>query len=167
MEFEKDLILTCDAGTTGLKCSLFNARGEAVCTVRRAYGTDYPRPNWAQQDPDVILENVYSGIRELLEQVSARRVACVGLSGHMNGCIPVDDQGRALLPNIIHADAARKNRCRPSPRSLTRASFTASPETAWTRTTRCPSTSGSRKTSPMCTKDALVAQHQGLHLRAI
>lgn len=105
MEFEKDLILTCDAGTTGLKCSLFNARGEAVCTVRRAYGTDYPRPNWAQQDPDVILENVYSGIRELLEQVSARRVACVGLSGHMNGCIPVDDQGRALLPNIIHADA--------------------------------------------------------------
>ena len=42
MEQEKDLILTCDAGTTGLKCSLFNAQGEAVRTVRRAYGTEYP-----------------------------------------------------------------------------------------------------------------------------
>ena len=105
MEQEKDLILTCDAGTTGLKCSLFNAQGEAVRTVRRAYDTQFPRHNWAQQDPDVILENVYSGIRELLEQISARRVACVGLSGHMNGCIPVDEEGRALSSNIIHADA--------------------------------------------------------------
>ena len=47
MEQVKDLILTCDAGTTGLKCSLFNARGEAVRTVRRAYGTEYPHHNWA------------------------------------------------------------------------------------------------------------------------
>lgn len=105
MEQERDLILTCDAGTTGLKCSLFNTQGEAVRTVRRAYGTEYPQHNWAQQDCDVILENVYSGIRELLEQVSARRVACVGLSGHMNGCLPVDADGRALMPNIIHADS--------------------------------------------------------------
>ena len=105
MEQERDLILTCDAGTTGLKCSLFNTQGEAVRTVRRAYGTEYPHHNWAQQDCDVILENVYSGIRELLEQVSARRVACVGLSGHMNGCLPVDADGRALMPNIIHADS--------------------------------------------------------------
>ena len=105
MEQERDLILTCDAGTTGLKCGLFNARGEAVRTVRRAYGTQYPHHNWAQQDCDVILENVYSGIRELLEQVSARRVACVGLSGHMNGCLPVDAEGRALAPNIIHSDS--------------------------------------------------------------
>ena len=105
MEQERDLILTCDAGTTGLKCGLFNARGEVVRTVRRAYGTEYPRHNWAQQDPDAILECLYSGVRELLEQVSARRVACVGLSGHMNGCIPVDAQGNALAPNIIHADS--------------------------------------------------------------
>ena len=27
---EKDLILTCDTGTTGCKCTLFNARGEII-----------------------------------------------------------------------------------------------------------------------------------------
>lgn len=105
MDLERDLILTLDAGTTGLKCNIFNARGEALCTVRRSYGTNYPRHNWAEQHPDIIMDAVFGGIRELLEQVSARRIACVGLSGTMNGCIPVDVSGKCLHPNIIHADS--------------------------------------------------------------
>lgn len=39
---EKNLILTCDAGTTGCKCTIFSARGEALCSVRRGYETKYP-----------------------------------------------------------------------------------------------------------------------------
>ena len=102
---EKNLILTCDAGTTGCKCSVFNLRGEALCSVRRDYPTLYPRPNWSEQEPDRILDAVYDGIRELLQQVSPQRIACVGLSGSMNGCIPVDAEGNALHPNIIHSDS--------------------------------------------------------------
>ena len=62
---EKDLILTCDAGTTGCKCSLIDARGVALVSVRRSYDTAYPQPNWAEQNPDVIINAVYDGIREL------------------------------------------------------------------------------------------------------
>ena len=102
---EKDLILTCDAGTTGCKCSVFNARGEALFSVRRDYPTMYPRPNWAEQDPDLILDAVFDGIRELLLQVSPQRIACVGMCGTMNGCIPVDENGNVLHPNIIHSDS--------------------------------------------------------------
>ena len=102
---EKDLLLTCDAGTTGCKCTIFDAKGEALFSVRRSYGTNYPQPNWSEQDPDLILNAVYDGVRELLQQVSAQRIACVGLSGTMNGCIPVDENGRALHPNIIHSDS--------------------------------------------------------------
>lgn len=102
---DKDLILTCDTGTTGCKCTLFNARGEALSAVRRNYPTQYPHPNWAEQDPDVILSAMLDGIRELLMQVSPQRIACVGLSGTMNGCIPVDEAGKALYPNIIHSDS--------------------------------------------------------------
>ena len=102
---EKNLILTCDAGTTGCKCTIFSARGEALCSVRRGYETKYPQPNWSEQDPDAILAAVYDGIRELLQQVSPQQIACVGLSGTMNGCIPVDEDGRALHPNIIHSDS--------------------------------------------------------------
>ena len=56
---EKDLILTCDTGTTGCKCTLFNVKGEALFAVRRGYPTQYPHPNWAEQDPDVILVVCY------------------------------------------------------------------------------------------------------------
>ncbi len=102
---EKDLIMTCDTGTTGCKCTLFNVKGEALFAVRRGYPTQYPHPNWAEQDPDVILEAMLDGIRELLLQVNPQRIACVGLSGTMNGCIPVDEAGKALYPNIIHSDS--------------------------------------------------------------
>ena len=105
MTMEKDLILTCDAGTTGCKCTLFDVKGEALFSVRRNYPTLYPQPNWAEQDPDVILKAVFDGIRELLQQVNPQRIACVGLSGSMNGSIPVDESGAVLHPNIIHSDS--------------------------------------------------------------
>lgn len=105
MELQKDLILTCDAGTTGCKCTIFDENGQALSSVRRSYSTNYPQPNWAEQNPDRILASVYDGIRELLQQVNPRRIACVGLSGTMNGCIPVDENGTALHPNIIHSDS--------------------------------------------------------------
>ena len=109
---DKDLILTCDAGTTGCKCTLVNAEGEALFSVRRGYSTNYPRPNWAEQDPDVIVTSMMDGIRELLQQVNAQRIACVGLSGTMNGCIPVDAEGNVLHPNIIHSDARTEKQVR-------------------------------------------------------
>lgn len=102
---ERDLILTCDAGTTGCKVTLINDRGEALYSVRRDYPTLYPRPNWAEQDPDLIVDAVFDGVKDTLQQVSPQRIACVGLSGTMNGCIPVSADGRALHPNIIHSDS--------------------------------------------------------------
>ncbi len=101
---EKDLILTCDTGTTGCKCTLFTTKGDALSSVRRSYGTQYPHPNWAEQDPEIIRKAMFDGIRELLQQVSATRIAVVGLSGTMDGCIPVDENGIVLYPNIIHSD---------------------------------------------------------------
>ncbi len=102
---EKDLILTCDTGTTGCKCAIIAPDGETVSSVRRNYTTEYPHPNWAEQRPEVILNAVYDGIRELLQQVNPQRIACVGLSGTMNGCIPTDADGNALHANIIHSDS--------------------------------------------------------------
>ena len=72
---ERDLILTCDTGTTGCKCTIFNTQSIALFSVRRNYPTQYPHPNWAEQDPETILRAMYDGIRELLQQVSARRIA--------------------------------------------------------------------------------------------
>lgn len=99
------LILTLDAGTTGCKCTVFDKTGAALCSSKKEYKTSYPRPNWAEQDMDVILKAIYEGIRELLAQVKAEHIACIGLSGTMNGCIAVGKDGQVLYPNIIHSDS--------------------------------------------------------------
>lgn len=101
----KDLILTCDAGTSAIKCSLFTTDGRVLSTVRESYPTNFPRPSWAEQSPEVIRNAMVSCIRQLLQQVSPEQIACVGLSGTMNGCIPVSESGEALHPNIIHSDS--------------------------------------------------------------
>ena len=102
---EKDLILTLDAGTTASKCTLFKKDGTALSAVRKEYATDFPRPNWSEQSPDKVIASIVEGIKELLMQIPAERIACVGLSGTMNGCIAVDSEGTALYPNIIHSDS--------------------------------------------------------------
>ena len=101
----KDLILTCDAGTSAVKCSLFTADGSALHALRGEYPTTFPKPGWSEQDSEVIWETAARCIRELTALIDPARIACVGLSGTMNGCIPVDDQGSALHPNIIHSDS--------------------------------------------------------------
>ena len=82
---EKDLILTCDAGTTGLKCTVVNASGEALVSVRREYATSYPRPNWAQQDPDVIVSVGQAGGETC---INLERVAV-----NLNDCRIPDNEG--------------------------------------------------------------------------
>ncbi len=101
----KDLILTCDAGTSAIKCSLFTPDGRVLCAMRESYPTVFPRPNWSEQNPETIRDAMIGCIRQLLMQVDPGRIACVGLCGTMNGCIPVDADGHALHPNIIHSDS--------------------------------------------------------------
>ena len=101
----KDLILTCDAGTSAIKCSLFTTDGRVLSAVRGEYPTNFPRPSWSEQSPEVIRDAMVRCIRQLLQQVNPERIACVGLSGTMNGCIPVTETGEVLHPNIIHSDS--------------------------------------------------------------
>ena len=102
---EKSYILTCDAGTTGCKATVIDADGVAQASARAAYPTLYPQPNWSEQDMDVIWRRMAQCVRDLLDRVDARSIAAVGLTGTMNGCIPVDAAGNALCPNIIHSDS--------------------------------------------------------------
>ena len=119
----KDKLLTIDAGTTGCKSAVFDVRGVALCAAKREYRTEYPRPNWAEQDMSAILAAVYDSVRELLSQVRPSDVACVGLSGTMNGCIAVDGQGELLYPNIIHSDTRSDEQVRQIEKAITKQDF--------------------------------------------
>jgi len=100
------LILAHDLGTTGNKATLFDANGAAVAAAREAYGTAYPQPNWAEQDPADWWRAVRDSTRKLLAAsgVAPGEIAAVSFSGMMNGALAVDAAGVPLRPAIIWAD---------------------------------------------------------------
>lgn len=109
----KNYILTFDIGTTGNKCTIFSPNGTSLASVTVPYGTDYPQPGWAQQDPYQYWESVVQGMKKLnLEnQEYIRGISCIGLSGHMNGMLPISAEGEPIFPEIIHSDNRSASYC--------------------------------------------------------
>ncbi len=109
----ESLILTFDIGTTGNKCTLFDEKGTTLYAKTVSYDTIYPKAGWAEQNPEDFWKSVVAGTRALLEVsgVYPAAIAAVGLSGHMNGCIPVDAEGQVLYNDILHSDSRSAGEC--------------------------------------------------------
>jgi xylulokinase len=106
-------ILVYDIGTTSVKSAIFDETGALRASVSSAYNTAYPRPGWAEQDPDEFWRAAVRGTAELLNLPEAEGVSIevIGLSGHMNGCLPVDAGGRPVHPELIHSDSRSAAQC--------------------------------------------------------
>ena len=96
---ERHLILTYDIGTTGNKCTVFDESGTVLGAVVEEYDTYYPRPGWSEQDPKDFVRSIIDGTQKLLNQYKLfpEEIAVIGLKVNMNGCLPVDREGRPYL----------------------------------------------------------------------
>lgn len=97
-------ILTLDAGTSGLKCSLFSQDGALLGAYVAEYPTRYPAEGRAEQSAEDFVRAAIESAKALSETCSLDDVCAIGLTGTMNGCVPLDAEGRYLYPNIIHLD---------------------------------------------------------------
>jgi xylulokinase len=97
------ILAAYDFGTTGCKASFFDERGPLIATAYREYPTAFPEPGWVEQDPEDWKDAMRSTTRELLakSEVQPREVACLSFSGHMMGCVPVDDQGNPIARRVM------------------------------------------------------------------
>ena len=109
----RDCILTYDLGTTGNKCTVFDREGHALYSAVIPYNCFYPKPGWAEQDPHDFWGSIVTGTKLLREQwdLKPRDIAAIGLSGTMNGCIPISASGEVLYRNIIHSDCRGAAMC--------------------------------------------------------
>ncbi|GHV66474.1 xylulokinase [Spirochaetia bacterium] len=99
-------ILAHDLGTSGNKAVLFSLDGTFGAGELYEYPTNYPHPNWVEQDPEDWWKAVCVSTRRLLEKAAVHpsEIAALSFSGQMMGCLPVDKEGKALRPMIIWAD---------------------------------------------------------------
>ncbi len=102
----KVYLLAHDLGTTGNKATLFDDSGQLIATAFEGYPTYYDQPGWVEQDPEAWWTAVCRASAGVLTEAGVTKSSLAGMSfsGHMMGCVPVDEAGRALRRAIIWAD---------------------------------------------------------------
>lgn len=101
------LLLAIDIGTTACKVVLFDEHGEALAQANHEYPISYPRPLWAEQDPNDWWKAAVAATRDCLSRVeedNRRRIAAVGLSSQRETMAAVDGDGEPLGPAILWMD---------------------------------------------------------------
>lgn len=102
-----------DAGTTGLKVVVADADGTLLAQCGEEYGTSYPHPNWAEQDPEQWWRACCAVAPRALQMAGAqgKDVAGVGISGQGIGVVAVNAAGQPLRPAIIWLDRRSDAQC--------------------------------------------------------
>ena len=87
-------ILAYDLGTGGLKASLFDEAGVSRASAFRPCDTYFSKANFREQDPNDWWGMLVESTRELLASgFSASDIACVSISGHSLGIVPIGKNG--------------------------------------------------------------------------
>ena len=107
------VLLAFDIGTSALKASLLDERLNVLRNVTATYPTRHLDGERVEQDAaDWWMSAVRAMmmLRELTPEY-CKRVDAIGISGHMLGCLPMDDEGQVLRPAMIHADCRALRQC--------------------------------------------------------
>ncbi len=91
-------ILAYDLGTGGNKASLYDSQGKCLATSFVPYNTEYPQAGWHEQRPAAWWDSVVQSTRQLLAtgQANPATIACIAISGHSLGCVPLGASGEVL-----------------------------------------------------------------------
>ena len=108
------MFLGIDAGTEAVKAGLFDVAGNLVASGSRRYQTYFPRPGWAEQDPDDWWAGLVGAVRDCLRAADVPPDAVRGISADATTCtiVPMKNGShlrRALLwMDVRAADMAQR-----------------------------------------------------------
>ena len=91
------MILSIDAGTTGITVSRIDAQGRVVREASRDFPQIYPRPGWVEHDPEAIWRITAS----LIKRVGLRGVAAIGITNQRETTVLWDRRTGKPLHNAI------------------------------------------------------------------
>lgn len=109
------MTLGIDLGSSSVKTSLFDA-ASGNCIARASSPLNEmeilaPQYNWAEQDPEVWMENLNQAISKLRQDhgQALKNVSAIGITYQMHGLVAVDDKGQAIRNAIIWCDSRAVN----------------------------------------------------------
>ena len=100
------MFLGIDVGSQSLKAVLLDDALRPVGRGARGYPIAFPRPGWAEQQPQLWEAALGPAVAEALAAAGRgpRDVVAVGIAGQLDGSVPVDAAGRAVGPCLIWMD---------------------------------------------------------------
>ncbi len=93
-----------DLGTSAVKLLLMEETGKIVKIVSKEYPLYFPHPGWSEQNPVDWFEQSIAGIKELVAEVDASKVAGIGFGGQMHGLVTLDENDDVIRPAILWND---------------------------------------------------------------
>mgnify|MGYP005759239105 FL=1 len=100
----EQFLISHDLGTSGDKATLFTTDGKLIRSYTASYDVHFFNGNYAEQDPENWWDAVCEATKAVLEGEDASKVAAMSFSAQMQGCLPVDKNGRPLRSSMIWAD---------------------------------------------------------------
>ena len=99
-------ILAHDTGTGGDKAVLTDLSGRILHSHYQPYPVLYPRPEWAEQDPEALWQAVAGTTRQVIEAagINPKEILALGISAQMFNLLPVDEDGRPVTPMLSWLD---------------------------------------------------------------
>lgn len=76
-------LIGIDIGTSGCKIAVFNKAGEVLAAQSGTYPVYYPKPGWAEQNPEDWWNTICQGLPEMLQkaEISPDEIAGIGIDG--------------------------------------------------------------------------------------
>ena len=108
-----DTFLGIDLGTSSVKLLLMSEEGKVIQTVSKDYPVYYPKPGWAEQNPEDWWQATKEGIKEIVEKSGAagERISSIGLSGQMHGLVLLGHEDEVLMPALLWCDQRTYAEC--------------------------------------------------------
>jgi xylulokinase len=97
-------LLAVDIGSSACKAVAFDEQGDILSAHACSYSPDYPKPGFAEMDPQRFWESICTCCSTVAKQ-SSERIQALCLSSHGETFIPVDAHGHPLGPAILNQDS--------------------------------------------------------------
>ena len=99
-------VIGCDVGSQGTNAALYSVDGTLVASAYEQHRLSFPRPAWAEQDPEDWIRALHATIARLVRSVPEGPSAVKALSfgSQLDGVVVCDSRGQPLRPALIWMD---------------------------------------------------------------
>lgn len=97
--------LGIDLGTSSIKVSLADEKGNIIDSESSSYPLILPKPNWSEQDPNEWRLSLIEVLLNLNKRHDLSKVASLSFSGQMHGLVLLDKNDEVIRPALLWNDS--------------------------------------------------------------